>query len=519
MEIRRFVWKLGKPTGSPVQGGALYVSDDDFEIDSNIAFVSPRINHVISLAAEPVATLQTGRTYAAYKSTFWIAERIQYLNRVISDFHSSAMADRALEGPSQFAASIPAPRQPSPQPKSSMPSSSLRKQCNKVFEKLELMAVDTERLAQLPHDAIFVDDMLLRLKFWAADVQYDQGALERAEEVVEVSGPLRKLLQRLEEQIFQFDKVSKPASEEHTGKDGAQCISEVTAEVAEDMGKADDEDCWLTVSLTSTPTASRESAAEIDVPYDRLMAKHHLERAVNDLVCMSMSIKAAASIPDELRAEKNRTQDNQSPREIGRAMNWNKNYLMLKPSQWAAGEELLGAVLVDLHNPSSAYIAGDISLYDVDLAISKSFSIYAQIFRNWSASVSLEAKTPVPAISGAYDGRSVFSPFELGPTTITKRTIRNAVAYFKSGVRTNPEVVKLFSKIRVAFLVTSVLTTRMPGDQDATDTSSLSVAPGPSTRLAPAAEKKEHVFAFSCVKISKGIFRRKLVLKGGGPLL
>jgi hypothetical protein len=109
-----------------------------------------------------------------------------------------------------------------------MATSSIKEQYDRIIEKLESMAMDPERLDQRPSDGIFVDDMLLRLKLWAADIQYDKGSLEWVENLVQISVPLRERLQQLEEQSLLFDAVSKQVSTK--GKDHqSKAVDSVTA--------------------------------------------------------------------------------------------------------------------------------------------------------------------------------------------------------------------------------------------------------------------------------------------------
>jgi hypothetical protein len=91
--------------------------------------------------------------------------------------------------------------------------SPVRTQFHRILDKLELMALDSERLKRRPDDCAFVDDMLLQLKLWADDIREADESLEWADELHMVSVPLRVRLKSLEEHVKWFDDLTKTAQD------------------------------------------------------------------------------------------------------------------------------------------------------------------------------------------------------------------------------------------------------------------------------------------------------------------
>ena len=58
--------------------------------------------------------------------------------------------------------------------------------------------------------AIFLDDMLLRLRLWAADIQVDNGTLDWAEKIEPLAAALRDLLHHLEREVKAFGVSIRP---------------------------------------------------------------------------------------------------------------------------------------------------------------------------------------------------------------------------------------------------------------------------------------------------------------------
>jgi len=71
------------------------------------------------------------------------------------------------------------------------------------------MATDRVRVSHRPSDAIFLDDMLLRLKFWSAEVRVGEGCLEWAGTIQPIGATLQELLHQLDRELQLFDTLSR----------------------------------------------------------------------------------------------------------------------------------------------------------------------------------------------------------------------------------------------------------------------------------------------------------------------
>jgi hypothetical protein len=88
-----------------------------------------------------------------------------------------------------------------------MSSEPLRARYEAIVKKLELIASD-ERFSDLKADnAIFLDDLLLRLKVWAIDVRVKEGSLEWAERLIALKAPLSDRLQDVDLQCTRFESA------------------------------------------------------------------------------------------------------------------------------------------------------------------------------------------------------------------------------------------------------------------------------------------------------------------------
>jgi hypothetical protein len=91
---------------------------------------------------------------------------------------------------------------------------------NDIVITLELMAVDKRRLDSRPYDAIFIHDMLIRLKLWAADIRLEDGTLQWAGQLEPISDTLHDLLRSVKEQSQLFHIESLQAIIAGTGTGG-----------------------------------------------------------------------------------------------------------------------------------------------------------------------------------------------------------------------------------------------------------------------------------------------------------
>ncbi|KAI8945826.1 hypothetical protein F4801DRAFT_107389 [Xylaria longipes] len=151
---------------------------------------------------------------------------------------------------------------------------SLKQQYDGVVSRLEAIATNRELLEARPGDGIFADDMLLRLKLWAADVQSDQEVFSWVEQITQISVPLRDRLQHLHQQCDVFYDAYKRAGGGEDHKDPA----------------------------TGSSSAPEDAIAS---------AKHSLRQAIDNLMALTTPIKVAASVPKERRTSETVDRANQ----------------------------------------------------------------------------------------------------------------------------------------------------------------------------------------------------------------
>ena len=84
-----------------------------------------------------------------------------------------------------------------------------------IVERLQSIIRDPEQGSNRRDIAIFLDDMLLRLKLWAADIQVNTGSLEWVEKIEPVAAALRDLLHHLDQEVETFDACTKPFPDSH----------------------------------------------------------------------------------------------------------------------------------------------------------------------------------------------------------------------------------------------------------------------------------------------------------------
>jgi len=81
------------------------------------------------------------------------------------------------------------------------------------------MIRDPEQVSHQPYDTIFLHDMLLRLRLWAADIRVDGGSLDWVEKIEPVAAALRGLLHQLDREVqLLFEGCSKPLPD--SGEEG-----------------------------------------------------------------------------------------------------------------------------------------------------------------------------------------------------------------------------------------------------------------------------------------------------------
>jgi len=88
-----------------------------------------------------------------------------------------------------------------------MSSDPLKARYEAIVKKLELIASDERFSGLKADDAIFLDDLLLRLKVWAIDVRVKEGSLEWAGRLIALKAPLSDRLQDVDLQCTRFESA------------------------------------------------------------------------------------------------------------------------------------------------------------------------------------------------------------------------------------------------------------------------------------------------------------------------
>ena len=91
-----------------------------------------------------------------------------------------------------------------------------KSQYDNIVGQLQAMIQTLMRLRMFDRESIgrditiFLDDMLLRLRLWAADVQVDEGSLDWVEHIEPVAAALQDLLYHVDREVQTFDASTKP---------------------------------------------------------------------------------------------------------------------------------------------------------------------------------------------------------------------------------------------------------------------------------------------------------------------
>lgn len=369
----------------------------------------------------------------------------------------------------------------------------IKEKYDRIVGKLDSMAIDTALLDQRPDDAIFIDDMLLRLKLWSADIQYDQGSLEWAEKLVQLSVPLHELLQQLEQQCLLFDAVSKPGSakgEDHHSKAANLCRCNSNKCRVNSFGQAPEDSAK---NSHETPNNARDAA------------RRSLRLSVDDLVAFASPIKLAACVPKVERTEETVSRVNQDVKKTVQPLPSKQfPYIMLgKPLPADLVEMLLGAVII----PDQLLEAG-ISSQKPPLVRIPRYTAKARIAESTMEVASTQIQT---FRSDSYLLGTSTSPALSGMTAVKLYQLEKAEEYFEFFVEEHrDDLRKLFAEAPKAnFVLASVLlTAQLPGEKDLTL---------PTGAVEHAKNESEQIFAFGCLQISDSLFGRpKLSREPGG---
>jgi hypothetical protein len=102
-----------------------------------------------------------------------------------------------------------------------MSLSPVKEQFEKTIQQLEQVARDPTLIKSNIEEAIFVDDILLRLKVWAADIHLDEDSTESTEQIKSISYSLQATLIDLSNScaaLWDALKVPEKSKSSHEGK-------------------------------------------------------------------------------------------------------------------------------------------------------------------------------------------------------------------------------------------------------------------------------------------------------------
>jgi hypothetical protein len=84
---------------------------------------------------------------------------------------------------------------------------SLKEHYESLLQQLNALAHDANLSADFPKHAIFIDNILLQLKVWAAAVDLDNGGVELAEKIEPLNLQIHARLNEIKEECNQFEKT------------------------------------------------------------------------------------------------------------------------------------------------------------------------------------------------------------------------------------------------------------------------------------------------------------------------
>lgn len=373
-------------------------------------------------------------------------------------------------------------------------SISIKKKYDRIVGELESMATNTTLLDQRPEDAMFIDDMLLRLKLWSADIQYDRGSLQWAENLVQVSTPLRERLQQLEQQCQVFHRVQKQLSAEgqdHQSKTLKLCHCNSNKCIINSVGQA-----------------SEDLAKNSDEVLDNLrdVAKRNLRITVDDLIAFASPIKIAASVPKADRTEETVSRVNQDVKKTFQPRPSKQfPYIMLEnPLPADLVELLLGAVII----PEELLDLGVSSKKPPSVRIPR----YTAKVRVAQSTMEIVSTGILPLGSDSSSLATSTSPALFGKTAVKVWQLVEAEEYFKFFIKEHRgDVTKLFADEPKSNLVLAsvLLTAQLPVEQNST----LRAGTFPDAR-----NESERIFAFGCLKISNSLFGQPKLSREPGSL-
>ena len=280
------------------------------------------------------------------------------------------------------------------------------------LRRLEVLA-DPQRTTGSAEDAAFADDMLLRLRLWAADVQLDHQLFEWATRLGPISAALRDMLDELRQAIAHFED-----------------------------------------SLGSVETSKS--------PDQNGSAKDKLKSAVARLIDDSILLKAANSVPPEERTDDRCLQLNDDFKRSSLVDNVQhairRTYFLLdRPLPGDMLDRLLGAVVLNVKSPLPNIIPGDSSQRPLVTSVHTHSVSDVQMNQSYTQKYQSEAGTV--GVSVKFE-RSRSSRFEFRAERMTTTFFEPSMSYINQLTEKYTSMRDALRSHRKCYLITGVKTAR-----------------------------------------------------------
>ncbi|KAH6705461.1 hypothetical protein BKA61DRAFT_581225 [Leptodontidium sp. MPI-SDFR-AT-0119] len=193
-------------------------------------------------------------------------------------------------------------------------SESLKACYDALVKSLDTIALSARR----SEDAIFIDDISLRVKLWGSNVRVGDGCLEWAEKLDPLRGPLLDIFHTFRDQCTRFEDATKglPLKIASPGQDNPS---------------------------TSTPRIEDTSLAKV---------KKDLLESVKSLASFVPALKAADAVPKSQRSASTSSKINERPLPKSAKSAW---FLLRDLDTSSDDPQILGAIVSDFKDPFSDF--------------------------------------------------------------------------------------------------------------------------------------------------------------------